>query len=115
MGGQSTTLIIILLFLGAVAVLIYLPRFLWRRAMRQVIAVFRKHGATSPSQATTLESLGLVRAGPVDRMFKTRDYRPQAVTVLGQTGIIRANEEGLFYLSEETLANSPVKDLARAK
>lgn len=109
---MNTALAIVIMLALLVAVLVYVPRFFVKRAMRKVVAIFRKVGATSPKQATTLESLGLVQAGFVDRMFKPRDYRPQAARLLIQVGIILPTDDGTYYLSEQALEDSPVKKWA---
>ncbi len=115
-GGQTATVLILVLLIAVlIFVAIYVPRFLMRRAVRSVIALFRRQGATSPDKATTLEELGLVRGSPFDRMFKVRDYRPYAARLLGQANILRATDEGTVYLSEADLENSPVSKFARVE
>lgn len=99
--------------LGAAAM--YLSRFLLKRAMRQVVSIFRQRGAVTAKNAATAEALGLVRGGMMDRMFRLRDYRPDALRVLLQAGIIKATDEGGLYLSEEDLDRSPVKKFVSAR
>ena len=116
MGGQTATVLILVILIAVlIFVAIYVPRFLMRRAVRSVITLFRRQGATSPDNATTLEELGLVRGSPLDRMFKVRDYRPYAARLLGQANILRATDEGKVYLSEVDLENSPVSTFARVE
>ena len=112
---MTTVLVMVLLIVALIAALIYIPRVLMRRAIRSVVSLFRERGATGPTSATTLEELGLVRGGPLDRMFRPRDYRPQALRLLAEGKIIRTTEEGRVYLSEEELEHSPVKRFARIK
>ncbi len=104
--------VIVVLFL---VVAFYVSRLLFYRAVRQVVFLFRKRGATSPKSATTLEDLGLAGGGLRDRLFKPRDYRPYALRLLAQANIIRETEEGKVYVSEAELERSPVKKLARIK
>ncbi len=115
MSGATSILVLIVLFIGALALVFYLQSLLTRKAMREVVARFRARGATSPEKATTEAELGLARADFLHRMGKTRDYKPQAMRLLGQKNIIRVTEEGRLYLSEDELRNSPLKDFARLK
>ena len=112
---MTTALALVLIFGLLILALVYIPRFLVRKALRQIVALFRAREATSATSATTLEELGLVRGSPLDRMFKMRDYRPNALSLLQQSGIIRVTETGRVYLSEDALENSPVKGFARIK
>jgi hypothetical protein len=104
----------VVLMLGALLiVMIYVPRLLLRKATRDVVSLFRGRGATSPTNATTLEQLGIVRRSRLERLTRLRDYRPYAVRLLTNTNVVRTTEEGTMYLSEETLEHSPVKKFAR--
>lgn len=106
-------LIMILVIAALVAAAVLTSRYLVRKAVRNVVALFRERGATSPKSATTAEELGLVKAGLIDGMFKVRDYRPDALRLLGQANIIKMTAEGKLYLSEEELADSRVREIAR--
>jgi hypothetical protein len=116
MGGNATAMLAFVLLLAALVFgAIQLMRFLFRRAVRNVVSLLRQRGATSPAGARTPQELGLAPQGPLDKMFKMRDYRQDALRVLGQADIVRATEEGAVYLSEDELARSPLKKLARIK
>lgn len=110
---MQAILILVLVIAALIVVVIYGSRFLMRKAIRDVVSIFRRYGATSPGSAKTAQELGLVRANPLERMFRMRDYKPQALTVLGQADIVQMTEEGRLYLSESALANSPLKNFAR--
>lgn len=112
---MTTALVIALTIAVAVMAVVYLPRYMLKRAVRQVVALFRKSGATSSRKATTLEELGLVPRGFMDRMFRVRDYKPYAVRLLSQANVLRTNRAGKVYLSEEELESSPVKQWAGLK
>lgn len=99
--------LIVALAVGAM----YLSRFLLKRAIRTVVATFRGRGAVSAKKAATAESLGLARGGVMDRMFRMRDYRPDALRLLAQAGIVKTTEDGRLYLSEEELGRSTVKKI----
>lgn len=108
---MTTALTLLILFVVLIGVLYYIPRFMVTRAIRQVIAVFRHHGALSPETATSLDSLGLAPKSAFDRMFRMRDYKPYATRLLMQAEIIWLTEDGLVFLSEEDLENSNVNRL----
>lgn len=113
MGEQATaTLVIILLIIALGGGLVYLPRFFLRRAVRQVVTLLRDRGVTSPSAAATLEEMGLGPKTMFERMFRMRDYKPYAVRLLTQAEVLKVTEEGRVYLSEESLAGSPLKNFA---
>jgi len=84
--------------------LFIIPRWLMRRAARQVIKIFRENNATDSKHARTIDELGLRPPGVLDRMMRRRDYKPHALTALMQADIIKATEDGKLYLSEEKLA-----------
>ena len=91
---------------------VYLSRFLIKKAMRDVVAVFRRRGALDPKTALTGEDLGLVKAKLMDRMFKVRDYKPEALRLLAQAEVVKVTEDGRLYLSEAQLSDSPMKRFA---
>jgi hypothetical protein len=109
---METTLGLILLVVVLLGVAFYASRLLIRRGMRQVIRQFRAQGATTPKGAMTAVEMGLVRGSFTDRMFRVRDYRPMALDLLRQADVIKMTGEGRLYLSEEALAQSPVKKFA---
>ena len=109
----------VLIFIVAVLLLLvgayYLSRALFKKAVRQVVAIFRRLGATSPKNAKTLLELGLVRAGLGERLLRGRDYKPYALRMLAQANVVREVDGGRAYLSEDELERSPVKKFARVK
>jgi c-di-AMP phosphodiesterase-like protein len=113
---QTTTMVIfVLLIVAAFVVVTYLSRFFFGRAIRNLISEFRRRGATSPEKAVMPEEIGIIRMSPFNKMFRMRDYRPQALRVMGQANVVRVTAEGRLYLSEAELEHSPVKGFARLK
>ena len=110
---METALFIVLVLAVMVAVVIYVPRYFMKKAMREVVSLFRAKGATTPKTAATLQELGLVRPGLVERMTKPRDYRLNALNLLGQANVVIPTSDGRLYLSEEDLENSPIKQFAQ--
>jgi hypothetical protein len=83
-----------------------IPRWRLKRAIRQVIQIFRKHNATDVKNAKTDDELGLRPRGLMERMFRGRDYKPYALTALMNGGVVKTTEDGKLYLSEEKLSAS---------
>jgi hypothetical protein len=81
-----------------------IPRWLMRRAARQVIKIFRAQNATENKNARTIDELGLRPPGMMERMMRRRDYKPQALNALMQVGVVKVTDDGKLYLSEEKLA-----------
>jgi hypothetical protein len=100
--------IIILLLVGT----FFMYRAFMQKALRKVVSIYREQGATDPKRAKSLEALGLQRPGAVGRMFRPRDYKQSAMRLLAQEGAIRMTEGEKFYLSEDGLANSRLKQFA---
>ncbi len=96
--------IFIILLMGVLA--FYLWRLMFVRGMRRVVAVFRECKALDPERAKTLEELGLQRPPYLRRMFRPRDYKQSASEMLYRQGIIKATQDGRFYLSESELSKS---------
>jgi len=105
------TLIVVLFFVVGVAAIIIMPRFLLRRAVREVVRIFRKQNATTPLTARTIEELKLQRKGFLQKMWGRRDYKPYALDALVRTGIVKTTEAKKLFLSEEELAISPLGKL----
>jgi hypothetical protein len=105
--------VLLLVVLAVIATYVYALRFLTKKALRDVVALMRKEGATNPKGAKTLMELGLERKNVFDRMFSRRDFRPGALRMLAQANIVRAIEGDRVYLSEDELEHSPVKQFAR--
>jgi hypothetical protein len=91
----------ILFFLLMIAALIFIPRFMIRRALRQTISIFRYFRADSPERAKTSGELGLNPPDFVTRITSLRDYKPQALQILIAQGVVASTDEGKLYLLEE--------------
>ncbi len=81
-----------------------LPQWRIRRAIRQVIEIFREYEANRPSTAKTLEQLGLRQErGGLLVLFRRRDYKKLALDILIRAQAIQQIEDGRLYLLEEEL------------
>ena len=83
-----------------------IPRWLLKRAIRRVIRIFREHDVTDAKNAKTIYELGLAPQSMMQRMFRGRDYKPDALNALLKAQIIQTTESGRLYLSEERLMES---------
>ena len=102
-----TDLQIALIFIGlAVAALLVVPRLIMLRTIPKVIAIFRKTGAVGVDNARSHEELGLAPKGVLDRMLRTRDYKPRALKLLIGADIVQIDSVGKLYLSEAKLAET---------
>lgn len=99
-------LFIILMIVLAGAALLVIPQWRLRRAIPQVIRIFRNYNAVDIKNAKTEEELGFKRQSMIEGMFGRRDYKPYALTALIRMEIIQMTEDGKLYLSEEKLADS---------
>ena len=89
-----------------------IPGWRLKRAIRQVVQIFRKTNATSVKNAKTVDALGLRPLGFFERMLKLRDYKPYALTVMMSAGVVLQTEDGKVYLSEEKLGASTLSKYA---
>ena len=101
--GLSSVLFVLIILVIFGITLFILPRFMLKRAMSQVIRVFRGHRSLSKENAKTVEELGLKPHGFMERFMKPRDYKPYAIQILTRQGILCQIEDGKLYLSEEKL------------
>jgi len=88
------------------AALFLIPGWLLRRAVRQVIKIFRRHNAIDATTAMSDSELGIRPQPFLRRLMQRRDYKPYALTVMMRAGVVLMTDDGKFYLSEEKLANS---------
>ncbi len=92
-------ILITLFWLG----LFVIPRILVRRAVLQVVRIFRQRHALCSETPKAVEELGLAPQSLVDRLFKPRDYKPYALQLLISSGVIRLTEGGRMCLLEDEL------------
>jgi hypothetical protein len=93
----------ILIFLLMIVALIFLPRFMIKRAIKQTIAIFRHYGAFREDQAKTRAEMGLNPPDFMARITSLRDYKPSAMQILMNEGVIIATAEGKLYIDEGKL------------
>lgn len=92
--------VILVLLVG----LVFLIRlYMMRRAIMQVIEIFRQRDSLCPSDAKTVDELGLAPPDLIDRIVRKKDYKPYALQVLIKLGIVREISDGKVCMSEDRL------------
>ena len=102
---NDTLVIIIVIVVFGLAMLV-IPQWRLKRAIPQVIRMFRDHNAVDIKNAKTGEELGFKQRSLMEGMLKPRDYKPHALNALIRADIIQITEDGKLYLSEEKLTDS---------
>ncbi len=105
----NTILITILIFAFLLAAIFVIPGWRLRRAIRQVVQIFRRHNATDAKNAKTDDELGLKPKPMLQRMMSLRDYKPYALSVLIGAQVVQQTEDGKLYLSEDKLMDSKLR------
>ncbi len=77
-----------------------IPRVMVRRAVLQVLNIFRQSHTLYSEIPKTVEELGLEPRGLTDRLFRSRDYKPYALQILINSGMVRLTEGGKMCLLE---------------
>ena len=99
--------VIFIVVLGLVIVAVYfVPRYLVKKAISQVIHIFRIHHAINARNAKTAGELGLGSPTILQRLMRTRDYKPDALSILLRNEIVQTVGDDKLYLSEDRLASS---------
>ena len=103
---MNDTLIIILVLVLLVVGVFMLVRWRVRRAVSQVIQIFKEHNAVSIKNAKTADELGFSEQTMTKKMIARRDYKLEALKALMRVDIIQMTEDGRLYLSEDKLRGS---------
>jgi len=99
---ENSIIILALLFM-ALAGAFFIQSLLVKRAMTQVIRIFCWHNALGVKNSKTVEEMGLTPPGLIHRLTRLRDYKPYALQILQQAGIVQMTEGGKLYMTEEQL------------
>ncbi len=101
-----TVILVILVVLLVNAVWFTITQYFLKRAMLNVIQIFRDHQALNDESARTREELGLTSPGLLNIKWLLY-YKPTAFRVLLRSGIICISRDAHgFFLSENLLAQS---------
>lgn len=96
-------LIVSFLMFAFFAAIFIIPGLMVRRAAFKVIRTFCEIDALEPGKAKTQGELGLEPPGFFERFFKPRDYKPHALKIFHEAGIVRSTVDGRLYMVEEKL------------
>jgi hypothetical protein len=107
----NNILAIIIIVVLLIAWVIFGPNWLIYRAMKKVIKALKKRNSYNIALASTAEEIGVKNEPMWSRMFKDRDYRPQALAQLVQLEIVLQTPEGKFYINQVKLDQSRLKDV----
>ena len=100
-------IVIVAVVILALAAMFIIPQWRLRRAVPQVIRIFREGNAVGSKNAKTLDELGLMpKRGALGGLFSRRDYRQYALSALIKGGIIEMTEDEKLYLVEDKLMAS---------
>jgi|GEM_PF-1162334 len=108
----NTTIITVLFFVLLIALIIFLPVFLQRRALNSLVSTFRKRKAFNTNSAISSDALGISRR---HFLLMKRDHKPQALQLLVNTQIVQVTEDNRFFFSEGKLAALRSKSAKLAK
>ncbi len=95
--------IFVLLIAGGLTLALWLSAYLTQRAILKVIEIFYRNKALSLQDAKTIEELALTPPDFLQRLTHLRDYKPQALKILINQGIVNKTPDGRLYLLEGKL------------
>ena len=99
--GMENLLRLAVVFGIFILAIFVIPRFLMKRAARQVIRIFMETNSLCSQVPKTVEELGLKKQSFIEGLFRAKDYKPYALRMLVNVGVVRASEDGRLCLLEE--------------
>jgi hypothetical protein len=101
---NATALFVLLIIILAILAFWVLPRMRMRRAVKQVVDIFERNNALDVRSAKTIDELGLRPPTFLEGMLGLRDFKPYALQMLMNAGVVRQTDSGRLYLSQDKLA-----------
>lgn len=101
---ENTTLFWIVLFTLFWVAIFVIPAFRLRRALLQVIGIFRNTRSLCSAGVKSLDDLGLAPPNIWEGLFRLRDYKGYALQLLIRVGVVQLSEDGKMCLLEEKAA-----------
>ncbi len=95
----SVAILLTLVWLG----LFVIPIYLFRRAIFQVVRIFRISHSLCSETPKRVEELGLTPPTLTERLTKSRDYKPYALQFLLKSGVVQQDQDGSLCLLEGKL------------
>ena len=108
---MSDAAILGFVLLATLIAAVVIPHLMLKAAIPEVLKRFRERGALTKARAVSAEELGLVQQSIWERALRRRDYKPKALMGLIQLDVVKIDDDGNLYLSEEALAESVFKDM----
>jgi len=99
---EDSIIVLVLVFM-ALAGTFFIQSLLVKRAIAQVIRTFCRYNALGVKNSKTVEEMGLTPPNLIHRLTRLRDYKPYALRILQQAGIVQSTEDGKLYMTEEKL------------
>ncbi len=96
-------MIVVGLGILALAAIIFIPWWQVKRTLPKVIRTFRENNALNVQNAKTIGELGLQPRGIIGGMFRGRDYRQHALSVLMRAGVVQTTGDSRLFLVEAKL------------
>ena len=106
MDVNLTNLLAWMVLPGLFLLAVLISSLLFKRAVRQVIGIFRTTRSLCSQRPKTADELGLQPQTLMERLFKPRDYKPYALQALIRAGIVRLTNKGRMCLREEKVSES---------
>ncbi|RJQ58323.1 MAG: hypothetical protein C4530_10945 [Desulfobacteraceae bacterium] len=99
-------LLVSLFLIASYLLALMLAGWMFKQALRQVVEIFRSHGATTWNGAKTAHELDLAPRSFMQRLVRVRrDYKPQALRFLVHHRVVHRTDDDRIYLSEKDLIN----------
>ena len=87
----------------ALLALFFIPALMTKMAIFNIIRIFCRHDAVGNRNAKSVNELGLRQPDIFQRLLRPRDYKPYALQVLRQAGIIKMTDDEKLYMVEDRL------------
>lgn len=93
----------VMFFVVSLFLSFYIQGLMVKRAIFQVLQIFRREHSLCSQRPKKLEELGLQPPGLMERMFRLRDYKPYALQALVKAKAVRLGDDGRLCLREENV------------
>ncbi len=84
--------------------LFVIPQLMLRRAVFEVLNIFRQSHSLCSESPKTVDELGLTSQSLTVGLFKPRDYKPYALQILIKSGMVRHTEEDKMCLWDDRIS-----------
>lgn len=81
-----------------------IPGFRLKRAIHEVVDIFRKHHSLCFTNLKSIDELGLRPPGLMEGLFKKRDFKPLALQVLIKANVVHLADDLTMCLQEDKLS-----------